>query len=166
MIKDTIGVTEKIDILGRKNVPAKIDTGADSSAIWASHIRVGRDGILRFRLFDEGSPYYTGKVIKRQDFKVVRITSSNGQSEIRYRTHFRTNINSRNIRILFNLADRSKNGFPVLIGRRSIKGKFLVDVSRGKVQLAKRKVSWSIKMQDNPYEFHKKYVKMKKERET
>ena len=61
-----IGSSERITIAGIENVPAKIDTGADSSSVWASHIRVTRDGILKFRLFDEGSPYYTGRTLDRK----------------------------------------------------------------------------------------------------
>ena len=33
-----IGSTEYVEIAGIKKVPAKVDTGADSSAVWASNI--------------------------------------------------------------------------------------------------------------------------------
>ena len=56
----TIGSTEYIDVDDFKHIPAKIDTGADSSSIWASHIEVSQDGVLHFQLFDKKSPFYTG----------------------------------------------------------------------------------------------------------
>ena len=127
-----IGKNAKVDF-GRRaiGVPAKIDTGADSSAVWASKIRVSKDGVLKFALFGEGSPYYSGKVFKRTDYKVAIVRSSSGHEQIRYRTHFTIILNGRRIKALFNLSDRSNNQYPVLIGRRTISGKFLVDVKAG-----------------------------------
>jgi hypothetical protein len=168
MKKQIIGSIEKVDVLGRKGVPVKIDTGADSSAIWASHIRVGRDGILRFRLFGEGSPYYTGKVIKRKNFKVASIRSSTGRGQIRYRAHFAITIGGRRIRALLNLSNRSTNVYKILIGRRTISNKFVVDVTKKAALLPKQKNSTGVpiaklnkKLQKDPYGFHKKYVKNK-----
>ena len=51
-----IGSTEFVDVAGISHIPAKIDTGADSSSIWVSHIRMDKDGTLFFQLFD--IPYY------------------------------------------------------------------------------------------------------------
>ena len=136
--KSIIGSTEFVNFGERaQKVPAKIDTGADSSVVWASNIRIDKDGVLKFSLFGEGSPHYNGKVFKRTDYSVVRVRSSMGQEQIRYRTHFWVKISGRKIKMLMNLSDRSKNEFPVLIGRRSISGKFLVDVSKKKVRRKK-----------------------------
>ena len=157
-----IGSTEYIEISGIKDVPAKIDTGADSSSIWASHVRVTKDGILKFRLFGEGSPFYTGKAFKRKDFKVAVIRSSSGHEQIRYRAHLKTVINGRKIKILFTLSDRGNNNFPVLIGRRSIAKKFLVDVSHNHTAIRPKNPKTKIvqkRLKEDPYKFHRKYVK-------
>ena len=158
----TIGVVELVSIGQRAvDVPAKIDTGADSSAIWASNIRVGRDGVLRFSLFGEGSPYYSGKIYKRKDFSVAQVKSSNGQSEVRYRTHFTVTIAGRKIKGLFNLSNRSHKRYKILIGRRTISRKFLVDVSKGAEKMTRGVETEQLKskLQEDPYKFHKKYVK-------
>ncbi|HSW90725.1 MAG TPA: hypothetical protein VLF64_01885, partial [Candidatus Saccharimonadales bacterium] len=57
-----IGRADRIDLpeLGFLGVPAKVDTGAKTSAIWASNI-VERDGGLAFTLFDESYTLYTGE---------------------------------------------------------------------------------------------------------
>ena len=127
----TIGATELISI-GRNyvDVPAKVDTGADCSAIWASKIRVSQEGILSFTLFDEKSPYYTGKIFKRTDFGVAKVKSSNGTKQIRYSAKLTVMLSGRKIRVRFYLSNRSTQKFPVLIGRRTIHGKFIVDVTR------------------------------------
>ena len=160
-VLDTIGSTEYVDVEGYHNIPAKIDTGADSSAIWASHIEVDQEGILHFQLFDEGSPFYTGEILKRKEFKVAVVRSSTGEEQIRYRVHLSLFLSGHKIRALFNLSDRSKNAFPVLIGRRTISGKFLVDVSEKHIEPpAKNPKSKVIQrhLEENPYEFHRKYM--------
>lgn len=159
---EVIGSTEYVDVAGIKHVPAKIDTGADSSSIWASHIRVTKDGILHFRLFDEASPYYTGETFECVDFKAAIIRNSSGHEQIRYRTHLGVKLNGRRIKVLFSLSDRSNNNFPILIGRRTIAGKFLVDVSQNHINIPAKNPKAKLiqrRLKENPYQFHQKYVK-------
>ena len=157
-----IGSTEYVDVARVKGVPAKIDTGADSSSIWASHIRVTKDGVLHFRLFDEGSPFYTGKSFKRKDFKVAVVRNASGHEQIRYRTHLTLKLKGRRIRVLFNLSNRSNNNFPILIGRRSIVNKFLVDVARYHTVVPPKNPKTKIvqrRLMEDPYKFHRRYIK-------
>ena len=157
-----IGSTEYVDVAHIKGIPAKIDTGADSSSIWASHIRVTKDGVLRFRLFDEGSPFYTGKSFKRKDFKVAVVRNASGHEQIRYRTHLTLKLKGRRIKVLFNLSNRSNNNFPILIGRRSIVNKFLVDVARYHTVVPPKNPKTKIvqrRLMEDPYKFHRRYIK-------
>src|SRR5690606_29903026 len=116
-----IGSTELIDFPRRKiyNVPAKIDTGADTSAVWASDISVKR-GKLSFKLFGEGSEFYTGEVITlgRSSFTTTTVTNSFGESEERYKVKLSIVVCGRKIRAAMTLADRSKTSYHVLLGRR------------------------------------------------
>lgn len=156
-----IGRSERINFvdLNIHGVPAKIDTGADSSAVWATKIHVDKDGILKFALFGEGSPFYNGKILKRTDYSVVKVRSTTGHEQIRYRTHFSVTIAGKKVKILMNLSDRSKMQFPVLIGRRSVSGKFLVDVSKRAIKIEKvfNVEQLNKELSKNPYEFYKKY---------
>jgi len=157
-----IGQNELVSIDRRViDVPAKIDTGADSSAIWASDIRVKRDGTLVFKLFGEGSRYYTGEVITRTDFSVAKVRSAMGQEQIRYKTRMGVSLAGKRIRVMFNLSDRSRNNYKVLIGRRTVAGKFVVDVTKKAVESPKTPQTKLLnkKLAKNPYQFHKKYVK-------
>lgn len=159
--KDLIGSTELVSVAGIKNVPAKIDTGADSSAIWASNINIRKDRVLTFSLFAESSPLYTGEIIERKRYKVKVIRSSNGDEEIRYRVELPLELGGRRIKAMFTLADRSKNNFPVLIGRKTLKGKFLVDVSRTSVEKKSNPKTPGLnkELEKDPYKFHQKYLK-------
>lgn len=160
-ILDVVGSTEFVEIAGIKNIPAKIDTGADSSAIWASDINMNEDGTLVFSLFDKKSPLYTGDRLKTTDYKAVNIRSSNGNEQIRYRVMLPMRLNNKTFAAAFTLANRSKNHFPVLIGRRALEGNFLVDVRKMSVprKAPHGSVHLNQELQENPYEFHQKYVK-------
>ncbi|WP_408996122.1 ATP-dependent zinc protease family protein [Streptomyces caniscabiei] len=162
--KIIIGCNEPVELPRlRRHVPAKIDTGADTSSIWVSNIRVDKHGVLRFCLFGEGSPYYTGKVIKRDLYSVGVVRSASGHEQIRYRTKFSLRIAGKRIRATFTLSDRSKNRFPILIGRRTLSGKFIVDVSRRhyhetKVFTEENRVL-NKELEKNAYDFYKKHYK-------
>ena len=126
-----IGTTELIDFPDDAifNVPAKIDTGADYSAIWASDV-VLEDEMLRFTFFGPGSEYYDkGKVVHTDSFKVARVKNSFGQVELRYKVKIRVRIGSKKLVRWCNLADRSRSTFPVLLGKNFLKNVFMVDVS-------------------------------------
>lgn len=142
------------------DVPAKIDTGAESSSIWASDIHIDEKGVLSFKLFGEGSPFYTGEIHHRSDYKVFAVRSAMGQEQIRYRTTFSLSIQGRRIRVLFSLADRSKNSFPILIGKSTLKGRFLVDVSLPDIKYEKKpKKPLDLQaFRSSPHQFHQKYV--------
>jgi glutathione synthase/RimK-type ligase-like ATP-grasp enzyme len=115
--------------LGIQAVPAKVDTGAESSSIWASNIKE-KDGKLSFVLFDANSPFYNGEKLTTKDYEVRLIKNSFGHTEFRFTAKLLVTIEGRNIIIRFTLADRSTNTYPVLIGRRTLQGRFLVDVSK------------------------------------
>jgi hypothetical protein len=128
-----IGRAEQIDIidLNVNNVPAKIDTGADNSAIWASYVEETPGG-LECVFFGPGSPFYTGLVVRMPTgYQITRVANSFGQKELRYKIKLRIRVNGRAIRATFTISDRSQKTYPILLGRRLLKGKFVVDVSKG-----------------------------------
>lgn len=137
-----IGRAEQIELVdfGNQVIIAKIDTGADISSIWASDV-IEKNGKLSFVLFGEKSPYYTGKVIhlKTPDYRLTRIANSFGTKELRYVVQLRVRIHDRVINAVFSLADRSSKTYPILLGRRLLNRKFLVDVSKGQPLLAEEK---------------------------
>ncbi len=132
--KQIIGRVEKISFpeLGIKNVHAKIDTGADVSSIWATGIQEV-DGVLRFKLFGKKSPHYTGKELEfyPPHYLLTRIANSFGHKELRYVVKLQLMLGGRTIVGTFTLSDRSRKTYPVLIGRKLLNRKFLVDVAKG-----------------------------------
>ena len=159
-----IGNTEYISIGKLSKIPAKIDTGADSSSIWASNIEVKKDGTLTFKLFAPSSPHYTGETLQSTDYTISSVRSSNGIKQIRYRTKLKIALGNQIIETNFTLANRRRNIFPVLIGRKTISGLFLVDVSKSAVKLkAPKKIEkLGPKFRKDPYKFHQTYIKKSK----
>lgn len=132
--------TEKLRTIGSKtfisfprqqieNVPAKIDTGADSTSVWASQI-YEKKGELSFCLFDKQSPFYNGQVISTHDYELTSVKNSFGTEEMRYKTRLNIKVGGKVVRVRSTLSDRSTSTFPVLIGRGTLRGKFIVDVSK------------------------------------
>ena len=148
-------------VAGIAKVPAKIDTGADSSSIWASSIEMSEDGVLSFKLFGPNSQFYTGDTIKTKDFKVVVTRSSHGDEKIFYRTRLQIVIKGRKINSLFTLSNRSNNNFPILIGKRTIRGKFIVDVKKAAIIFEKNSKTNPLNQElaQDPFQFHQKYIK-------
>lgn len=155
-----IGSNTSVELLGHDVVvPAKVDTGADSSSIWASDIFVDKEGHLHFTLFDKTSEYYTGEEIIRKTFKVASVKSASGHIQIRYRTEMLVRMGGRKIRVQFGLSNRASHKFPILIGRRTLVNKFLVNVQEKEFERLTGDVTQSLndELKKNPYAFYKKY---------
>ena len=112
------------------NIPARVDTGARTSAIWASGIKE-HDGKLIFNLFDSESPFYTGAELTFYDYGERMVANSFGTMQLRYTVRLLISVEGRKVRALFTLADRSHQVYPILIGRNILRGKFIVDVKKG-----------------------------------
>lgn len=132
--KTIIGRAEPIDFITENHeyvsVAAKIDTGAYSSSVWASNIHKEGDELV-FELFGRGHVAYTGHKIRSKKFETVNIENSFGKSETRYGLMLQIRFCGKKITTFFTLADRSKKIYPVLVGRKLLKGRYLVDVSLG-----------------------------------
>lgn len=131
----TIGSVDKLDIpaFGIEDLDCKIDTGADTSSLHCSKVRVvEKDGkeYLKFRVLDKKHPKFSRTDHLIADFKEKMVRSSNGESETRYVIRTKAVLFGRTETITFTLTDRGKMKFPVLLGKRFLKNKFLVDVSQ------------------------------------
>ena len=129
--KKLLGRSEYVNfpLLAIFGAPARIDTGAKTSSIWASDVvREGKS--VYATLFDKDHPLYTGQIIKFDDFKAVRISTSTGHTVKRYKVYLLVSLNGKRIRARFTLADRSTQEYPVLIGRNVMLGRFMVDVEK------------------------------------
>lgn len=135
--KVTIGRMEYVWLVAtnQKKIPARIDTGARTTAIWASSIKE-TDGVLTWKFFAPKSEFFTGETFQTNKFEKRVVMSSTGHQETRYLTQLVLQIKNRRVRTFATLANRAHSTFPILIGRNTLAGKFLVDV-----QYSTRKLS-------------------------
>ena len=127
----TIGRTEYIALpgLGIERVMAKVDTGAYRSALHYQRIATrtvnGRKELVV--TFAMGR-----KRVKKvfRSFKRTTVKSSTGQKTRRWLISTRVHLGEEVVRTQITLFDRSDMKYQVLLGRRFLRGRFLVDVSR------------------------------------
>ena len=130
----TIGTIDRIDLpeLDIFDLECKIDTGAYTSTIHYSKADVvEKDGKtqLHFCVLDKWHPQFNDTVHIATDFKEKKVRSSNGESQIRYMVKTKAVLFGKTYPITFTLSNRKKMRFPVLIGKKFLKNKFLVDVA-------------------------------------
>ena len=142
-----IGRAENIDIVDIvPSVPSKIDTGAYRSSIHATKIKVVGEGdakVLTFELL--GHPMSPVKYpMEIKEFEEVSVTNSFGHEEKRYEVILRVKMGPKVFNTSFTLADRANNFFPILIGRKFLRNRFIVDVTKASVDRMKLKKEFGI----------------------
>lgn len=131
-----IGRFEHVDIVDKLDgVPAKVDTGAYRSAIHVSDTQlIEKNGYqyLKFTIGDHPS-FSRRKTLQTRSFREIEVVSSSGHKTKRYEVNLKIRLGYKIFQTSFTLADRSHHIFPVLIGRKAIRNRFLVDVTRSGV---------------------------------
>lgn len=144
--KKVIGRIEVVGLpeFGIADVAAKTDTGAYSGALHAENIRlVEKKSVqeLHFQVphFIDGRTH-SGKFVNcvSQNFEAVQVKSSNGQWQDRYKIRTIVRIQGKNYNTQLTLTDRQSQKVPMLLGRKLLRGNFLVNVelSRGEITKA------------------------------
>jgi hypothetical protein len=125
-----LGRSDRVDLpgLGLTNIHAKIDTGAYTSSLHCSKAEVV-NGKLEFVLLDEEHPEFTGMKFSVKEFKQREIKNSFGEAELRFVIKTKVKIYRRSIMTEFTLSDRDKLRFPVLLGRKILRHRFIIDVT-------------------------------------
>lgn len=141
--KRTIGRIDKIDLpeFQLEGIACKVDTGAATSAIHCHHVHViEKDGtrLLSFSLLDPEHTAYNNKTFLTSHFQERIVKSSTGQAEMRYVIETPVVLFGEQFYTQFTLADREQMRFPVLLGRRLLRKKFIVDVSRTNLSAKKK----------------------------
>ncbi len=143
--KTTIGRHDKVDLpeMNLVEIDAKIDTGADSSAIHCHHIEIVKKKgkkILHFILLDPTHPHYNNRSFYFEEFKQRTIKNSFGGSERRFIIKTPVVIFGRKLITEFSLSYRGNLTFPILLGKKFLYRKFIVDVARSNISYrSKRK---------------------------
>lgn len=123
-----IGRFDRADFpdLHLNDISIKIDTGAYTSSIHCDNI-IEVDDVLKCTFLDEEHPLYNGREFIFQDYDVVFVRSSNGIVQKRYQIQSKIKLFDHIYKISLSLAARQEMRFPVLLGRKFLTKKFIVD---------------------------------------
>ncbi|GCC51674.1 ATP-dependent zinc protease [Chryseotalea sanaruensis] len=128
---EVLGRYDRVDLpgLGLKNIHAKVDTGAYRSSLHCQSAKVV-NGKLEFVLLDEEHPEFTGMKFTADTFHERDIKNSFGEVERRYVITTTIKIFNEEITAEFSLSNRGLLKFPILLGRKILQARYLIDVKK------------------------------------
>jgi len=126
-----LGRYDRVDLPKLKlvNIHAKVDTGAFTSSLHCHRAQVV-DGKLEFILLDEEHPEFTGMKFVFDTFEERNVKNSFGEVERRFVITTTLRIFNEEIITEFSLSNRGSLKFPILIGRKILRDRFLIDVKK------------------------------------
>lgn len=135
MNKKTIGRIDKIDFpeFELLEIEAKVDTGAYTSAIHAHEIKetdINGEKFIIFKLLDPQHFLYNEKEFSTKNYDKKIIKSSNGTSEERFAIKTTVTLFKETHTIELTLSERSDMKYPILLGRKFLNKKYIVDSSQ------------------------------------
>lgn len=126
--KIIIGRTDRADFpeLRFLNIDIKVDTGAYTSSIHCTNI-AEEDGAIVATFLDPMHPKYNDVKMYFEDYEITTVRSSNGMIEKRYEVQSIIRLFKKDYKITLTLSDRIAMRYPVLLGRKFLSKKFIVD---------------------------------------
>jgi hypothetical protein len=131
LTKNIIGRDDYADFpaFALENVPVKIDSGAYTSTIHCERITLNEEGELEVVFLDKKHRSYTGEKHIFSKFEMRKVRSSSGNSQRRYTIKGSITLFGKTYKTSFTLSTRTKMKYPVLLGRRLLNKRFLIDTS-------------------------------------
>jgi hypothetical protein len=133
-MKITIGRSDKASFpeLSLSDIDVKIDSGAYTSSIHCStinEITVNDVSLIQFNLLDPKHPFYSNTAFTFKNYTSKIIKSSNGISEMRFMIRTEIYIFKETFPIYLTLSERTDMKFPILLGRKFLNKKFVIDTA-------------------------------------
>ncbi|NCT16910.1 MAG: peptidase [Flavobacteriaceae bacterium CG_4_8_14_3_um_filter_34_10] len=140
-MKQTIGRIDKVDfpLLDLHEIAVKIDTGAYTSSIHCKNVKE-ENSVLKCDFLDEEHPNYHGKEILFTNFETTKVKSSNGIVQNRYKIKTEIILFGETHEILLTLSDREEMKFPVLLGRKFLNKKYIVDTNLANLSFKRKQI--------------------------
>lgn len=130
-LKILIGRTDVVNFpeLNLEEIDIKIDSGAYTSSFHCHSIRVEKN-ILKCKFLDPYHEKYHEKEVQFQHFMQKKVKSSNGISEMRFLIKTAIFLFNKTYLIELSLTERGSMRYPVLLGRKFLSKKFIIDTSK------------------------------------
>lgn len=149
-----IGRSELVDFpeLLLTHIPAKADTGAYRSAIHAKNIKLikknGKD-VLSYELLAGHPTSQYSRVIESAEFKKATVENSFGVREERFAVKLKMKLGTKIFFTEFTLTDRLVKTYPILLGRKTLNKRYLVDSSKSHIDRKELKKKFNIDLQED-----------------
>ncbi len=169
--KSIVGWREYVSIpeLGIKQIKAKVDTGARTSALHVSNLKIVKRGQTKFAEFTVHPQQHSTnpEIHNRHKISSLRVVkSSNGMTTKRpvIKANIMLGLEKKEIEIT--LVNRDLMGFRLLLGRTALKPNFIVDPGKSylfKTKLTKKIIKKNIRenIKKNIKKIIKKIIKKK-----
>jgi len=133
--KVIIGWREWVQLpdLGVTEMKVKVDTGADNSSLHAFNLeRFERDGTeyVRFEIHPKQRSRKPSIRCEAPLAMEKKVKNPGGRSELRPVIRTRVLVAGMELNALVNLTSRDEMGFRMLLGRRAVRSKFVIDPGR------------------------------------
>jgi hypothetical protein len=133
--RKVIGWREWVQLpeLGVFETKAKVDTGADNSSLHAFNVeRFDRDGVdfVRFEVHPRRRSRRPTIQCEAPVAMEKKVKNPGGRIEVRPVIRTKVIVAGVEMDALVNLTSRDEMGFRMLLGRRTVRGKFIVDPGR------------------------------------
>jgi hypothetical protein len=124
-----LGRYDRVDLPGLRltNIQAKVDTGAYRCSLHCQSAQLV-NGELEFVLLDEEHPEFTGMKFTVKEYHERDIKNSFGEIERRYVITTTIKVFNEEITADFSLSNRGTLKFPILLGRKILRNRFLINV--------------------------------------
>lgn len=134
-MKKTIGRFDKADFKEFElfDIDVKIDSGAYTSSIHCSNIEeitINSNNYIKFTLLDQHHPFYNNKTFQTKNYVLKLVKSSNGITQKRYLIQTEIFIFNTYYPIHLTLSERKDMKYPVLLGRKFLNKRFIIDTSK------------------------------------
>ena len=130
-VKTLLGRTDIVDFpkLELFNIYIKVDSGANTSSFHCHSIQE-ENNVLKCQFLDPKHEKYHEKYFTFKEFSQKMVKSSNGIAENRYLIKTEILIFNEIHPIELTLTERGSMKFPVLLGRKFLSKKFVVDTAK------------------------------------
>lgn len=137
-LKILLGRTDIVDFpeLELFGIDIKIDTGAYTSSFHCHHIEV-ENNMLKCQFLDPKHEKYHDKYFIFKEFFQKDVKSSNGIVENRFIVNTEIKIFNEIHRIDLSLTERGSMVYPVLLGRKFLSKKFIIDTAKKNLSFKK-----------------------------
>lgn len=117
---------------GLNHVDVKVDSGAYTSSIHVSYckeVELENATLLEVIFLDENHSAFDNEKHYFQEYRIKKVKSSNGHEQLRYFIKCTIELLGRKIKTEFSLTERKGMRYPILLGRKLLNKRFIIDTS-------------------------------------